>query len=79
MPKRVVIIVEGGMVQGIACDDPKLEVTLVDWDNLKEESPENTKVDEGEYPVDVGFVDTYLNEARERANDMKESKEGVGG
>jgi len=74
MPKRVVIVVEGGVVQGIACDDPETEITLVDWDNLKEESPEKTEVSEGSYPADLGHVDRYLKEARERACLMKQLK-----
>lgn len=76
-PCRVVIVVEGGNIQGIACDDPKIEITVVDWDNLEQESPENTEVGEGNYPVDVGHVDRYLKEARKRAAKIKKSKEDL--
>jgi hypothetical protein len=36
MTTKIVVVIEGGLVQGIYCTDPKTEATLIDWDNIKE-------------------------------------------
>jgi len=33
---KIVISVEGGLVNSVHSDDPKVDVEVVDWDNLKE-------------------------------------------
>ena len=35
MKNRVVIIVDGGVVQDVLLNNPDIEVTLIDWDNIK--------------------------------------------
>jgi hypothetical protein len=37
MKTKLTIIVDGGNVQGVYSNDPDIEVTLIDHDNLREE------------------------------------------
>jgi len=37
MKTKLTIIVEGGNVQGVFSNDPSMEVTVIDHDNLREE------------------------------------------
>jgi len=75
MPKnRVVVVVEGGLVQSVACEDPETEVLLVDWDNLKADRKQLDDVAKGnpyEFPADVGTqaVDRYIKEAADAAKE----------
>ena len=75
MPKnRVVVVVEGGVVQDVACDDPDTEVLLVDWDNLKADRKQLGDVAKGNpyaFPVSVGTqeVDRFVKEAADAAKD----------
>lgn len=34
--RYVVVIVEGGVVQDIICNDPSILITLLDWDSVKD-------------------------------------------
>jgi len=36
MANKVVIVIEGGVIQSVHSDDSDLEVEVVDWDNIKE-------------------------------------------
>ena len=40
MATQVVITVQGGVVQSVHSDDPDIEVEVVDWDNIKEMTPD---------------------------------------
>ncbi len=70
--KRVVIVVEGGLVQSVAADDPNTEVILIDWDHIKEELPEHPDI---RFLADLGKkeVDRYLREAKAQLRDLKKS------
>jgi hypothetical protein len=45
---KVLIDVQGGLVQEVFCTDPTIEVTLLDWDNIKE-SPELDYIKQDNY------------------------------
>lgn len=74
MPKpkpRVVVVVEGGVVQGVATSED-MEVTLIDWDNLPSEIAE-ARIFEIQDIVDNYDADSsgrqiarYLSEAHSR-------------
>jgi hypothetical protein len=72
MKKRVVIVVEGGVVQGVACDDPKTRVLLFDYDSL--EDPEEFL--RGDHPSDLGreAVERYLREVSARVAEEKRAR-----
>lgn len=80
MAKRVVIVVEGGVVQDVAVDDPGVNVILVDWDNIAQmEWEELTDLrDEIRNALEVdgsSEVRRFLMEAAKRLNEeMKERR-----
>ena len=66
--KRVVIVVDGGVVQTVACDDPAAEVYVYDWDNVEQTNPKELKEYNGCYFADLGRgkTDRILKEAKAR-------------
>jgi hypothetical protein len=40
---RVIVEVSGGVVQAVYCDDAKVQVDLIDWDNKDDESREQNE------------------------------------
>jgi len=39
----ITVVVEGGVVQSVFSSDPNTEVTLIDWDDYEDASPEEEK------------------------------------
>jgi hypothetical protein len=65
---KILVVVEGGIMQGIYCTDSNAEVTYIDWDNIKE-GPELELVEQNNYPVDY-LDEMVLEEKLEEANDV---------
>jgi hypothetical protein len=65
---KILVVVEGSIMQGIYCTDANAEVTYLDWDNIKE-GPELELVEQNNYPVDY-LDEMVLQEKLEEANDV---------
>jgi hypothetical protein len=57
---KIVIVIEGGCLQHVLCDDPLAEVTLLDFDNAKgeneiqeDDSSEGTAVKDMEHELEI--------------------------
>jgi hypothetical protein len=71
MKNRILIVVEGGLIQNIFTDKD-VAVEVVDWDNLKEGGAIDYEIDFG-YPITIGSksLDKAVMEAKK---DLKEEK-----
>jgi len=49
MKTKILIEVSGSVVQGVYCNNPDAEVTLIDWDNIGQQTE---LVDVNNYPVE---------------------------
>lgn len=72
---RVVVVVEGGVVQAVASDDPDTNIILIDWDNIKQMNTDDLVDfrDELRAALAVGGdeeVQRFLTEATKRLNDV---------
>jgi hypothetical protein len=42
---RIIILVEGGVVQGVKSDDPFIDVAILDMDNYREDFRQQTLIE----------------------------------
>jgi hypothetical protein len=68
MTTKILIDVQGGVVQAVFSNNPDVEITLIDWDNIKD-GPELELVEQNNYPVDY-LDEIVLEEKLEEANDV---------
>lgn len=54
---RIVVVIRGGCLSTVLCDDPQAEVELIDFDNAEEVDPNNENED-----MDTAAADKYLEE-----------------
>lgn len=54
-PIKIIVDIQGWMVQAVFSTDPNIEVTVIDWDNIKNDDgyPEMEYINQGDYSVDV--------------------------
>jgi hypothetical protein len=68
MANKILVIVQGGLMQGIYCTDTEAQVTYIDWDNIKD-GQELEFVEENNYPLEY-LDDMVLLEKLEEVNNV---------
>lgn len=67
MSNRVLVIMEGGLIQFVHADDPSVEVLVVDWDWIDGSDALNDPIDPiAQYTFDSQDVDKVLGEVHKR-------------
>ena len=58
MATKIVIVVDGGVVTSVLADEgADVEVQLIDWDNIRENDPDEIIRDEADRHLDQCFSD----------------------
>lgn len=74
-PPRIIVVISGGLVQGIASDVENAEIFVADLDNIENMDPDEIpkSIDDMLYAAEMGEkkVDRYINEIENKLRNIR--------